>query len=179
MTLDLRKLLSGECGKIEIDYELLLDSGDVGSGRGDVSFPSCAKVTGCITNDAGYMPLTLTVSVDYVGSCARCLKDVTGRFDFTFERTVTTKGTLENVGEDDTDDYLVVEDGRLDIDAQLREELELLFPYKLLCDEDCRGLCPKCGKDLNEGDCGCDFHEIDPRFAVLQQLLDEADDSEK
>jgi uncharacterized protein len=178
MVLDLRKLLSGECGRIDIDYALTLD-GAADMGRSDVTFPESASVKGCITNDAGYMPLSLNVGVDYVGSCARCLKDVKGHFDFTYERTVTAKGTLENVEEDDTDDYLIVRDGKLDIDAQLCEELQMLFPYRLLCSEDCRGLCTKCGKDLNEGDCGCDFKEIDPRFEVLRQLLIEADDSEK
>ena len=62
---------------------------------------------------------------------------------------------------------------------QLSEILLLDFPTRVLCSEDCKGLCHKCGKDLNEGDCGCDHREIDPRFAVLQQLLDQADDSEK
>lgn len=178
MTLDLRVLLFGECGKIDIDYEIPLCDGSV-IGRSDVRFVSGAKVKGYIANDAGYMPLRLTVSVDYVGSCARCLKDVEGRFEFPFERTVTTKGTLENVGEDDSDDYLVVSDGKLEIDGQLCEELEMLFPYRLLCSEDCKGLCSKCGKDLNLGNCDCDFHEPDPRFEVLRQLLEENDDYKK
>ena len=52
---------------------------------------------------------------------------------------------------------------------------ELLFlglPTRDLCREGCRGLCPKCGKNLNEGDCGCDRKEIDPRLAVLKKFLD-------
>jgi len=42
----------------------------------------------------------------------------------------------------------------------------------VLCDEDCKGLCPKCGQDLNQGQCGCVTKEIDPRLAVLQKFLD-------
>ena len=52
---------------------------------------------------------------------------------------------------------------------------------RVLCSEDCKGLCPKCGRDLNEGECGCDLKEPDPRLAVLAQLLhdpEEADPAE-
>ena len=47
----------------------------------------------------------------------------------------------------------------------------LAFPMRLLCDEDCPGLCPKCGKPKREGECGCPTREIDPRLAVLATLL--------
>ena len=70
----------------------------------------------------------------------------------------------------------MVRDGTLDVDEPLREELLICFPMRLLCSEDCPGLCPKCGKPLREGDCGCSKKEIDPRLAVLQTLLDDQDD---
>ena len=74
--------------------------------------------------------------------------------------------------EDALDDYAIVEDGFLDMDEQLIELLELEFPRKILCRPDCRGLCPKCGRDLNTGDCDC-REEPDPRWAPLQAILDE------
>jgi uncharacterized protein len=48
----------------------------------------------------------------------------------------------------------------------------LELPYKSLCREDCRGLCPLCGKNLNEGLCGCNRKSVDPRLAILGQLLE-------
>ena len=59
------------------------------------------------------------------------------------------------------------------------DNLELNFPSKILCKEDCLGLCQRCGKDLNEGDCGCKDDEIDPRLAPLAKLLAEMQAKEK
>ena len=70
-------------------------------------------------------------------------------------------------------DYVIVEDGFLDIDEQMKEQLELEFPSRFLCNDDCRGLCQKCGKNLNDGNCGCSTKEIDPRLMPLQKILDQ------
>ena len=64
----------------------------------------------------------------------------------------------------------------LDVDEPLCEELLLGFPSRLLCSEDCEGLCPKCGKPKREGDCGCVLKEIDPRLAVLKNFFDKDQD---
>ena len=64
----------------------------------------------------------------------------------------------------------------LDVDEPLREELLLGFPLRLLCSEDCEGLCPKCGRPKREGDCGCVLKEIDPRLAVLKNFFDKDQD---
>ena len=64
------------------------------------------------------------------------------------------------------------ENGELNVDEEVAETFVLAFPKKLLCSEDCEGLCPKCGKRKKDGDCGCVMKEIDPRLAVLKKLLD-------
>ena len=58
------------------------------------------------------------------------------------------------------------------VDDLVEEDLILDQPSKVLCSEECRGLCPMCGKDLNEGSCDCRRETVDPRLAALQQLLD-------
>ena len=75
-----------------------------------------------------------------------------------------------------SDEYVVLNGTELDVDEPLREELLLGFPLRLLCSEDCPGLCPKCGKPKKDGDCGCSDREIDPRLAVLKNFF--VDDSE-
>ena len=77
--------------------------------------------------------------------------------------------------EEHEDSYVMIRDGKLDVDEALREELLMCFPMRLLCDEDCPGLCPKCGKPKKEGDCGCPEKEIDPRLAVLKNWLDKSE----
>ena len=174
MKLDLRPLLSGE-RLLTFDYELLLDIDpeDTASFLYGVSFPSPMKVKGDITNTAGYMRMKLHMAIDYVAECARCLSPVSGQFSLDLEKTVAPKNLLSDLDEDKVDDYAIIENGFLDIDEQLRDQMEMEFPIRFLCKEDCKGLCQRCGKNLNDGKCDCPEHEMDPRLAPLQKLLDE------
>ena len=182
MKLDLRPLLAGD-RLLEIDYELpiVVDSEDIGSFLFGVGFPSPMKVKGDITNTAGYMRMRLSMSVEYSAECARCLAPVTDSFSLNLEKTVATKEVLSDVDEDRLDDYAIIENGFLDMDEQLMEQLEMEFPVRILCREDCRGLCQRCGKNLNEGECDCDTREIDPRMEPLRKLLEQMkqDDNKK
>lgn len=176
MIIDLRPLLSGECSVLNIDYRfspVVDDSGPVPLNLSGVSFPFPARACGVITDNAGYMRLSLNLSIEYESVCARCLKPLHGVFETDYERTVATEKSLQNADadEDEYDDYVIVRDGMLDIDEQLVEILLLEFPTKLLCREDCPGLCPHCGKMLDEGMCGCEKKEIDPRMKILEQFI--------
>ena len=174
MVLDLTSLISGKKSKIDFSYTL-----DTNSETEpilppyDVSFTAPVRVSGSVTDNAGYMALKAKAEIDYSTSCARCLKDIFGTFTLEFNRTVATQGTLQN---EDDDSFVIVKNGLLDIDHELVEDLLLEFPSKFLCKEECAGLCPKCGKDLNFGPCDCPKKkEIDPRLAVLQKLFDDED----
>ena len=173
MVIDVGPLLRGEVKKIDIDYMLTPEA------LPDVEFESDAHVTGLLTDNAGYMRLKLKAELKYHGECARCLAPVDGVFSLDFERTVTTEGTLsEDALEEDfdkADEYVIIHGAELDVDEPLSEELVLGFPTKLLCSEDCPGLCPKCGKPRREGDCGCPTKEIDPRLAILATLFDKGE----
>lgn len=167
MVLDMRPMLRGETDRITVDYLLSSDPTDLP----EMSGP--AHVTGSVTDQAGYMRLTLTATVAYAANCARCLDAVTGTFPVTLERTVAAKSTLsEKQLEENVDEYAVLENGTLDLDELMREEILLCFPTRFLCEPNCPGLCPKCGRSLKVGDCGCPKHEPDPRLAILGTLFD-------
>ena len=167
MVLDMRPMLRGEVDKITVDYTLTPERLD------GVEFKGDAHVVGEVTDEAGYMHLTLTASVVYHTVCARCLDDVNGEFSVQLERTVAAEGTLtEEQLEENVDEYAVIENGMLDVDEAIREELLLSFPMRVLCSEECLGLCPKCGKPKRLGDCGCPTFEPDPRLAILKTLFD-------
>ena len=180
MKLDLRPLLLGD-RLLSFDYELTvdIDSEDTASFLYGVSFPSPMKVKGDITNTAGYMRMYLEAELDYEAQCARCLANVDGSFAFDLEKTVAPKEVLADLDEDRLDDYAIIEDGFLDVDMYVREQLEMEFPLRFLCHDDCKGLCQRCGKNLNEGECDCAKNEIDPRMAPLQKLLDEMNKNKK
>ncbi len=171
MVLDMRPMLRGEVKHIHIDYLLTPDLPE------GVQFDGDAHVLGDVTDEAGYMSLTLTATVSYRTVCARCLEPVSGDFSVQLERTVAAEGTLsEEQMEENVDEYAVIEGGKLDLDETIREELLLSFPMRFLCREDCPGLCPKCGKPKRLGDCGCPTFEPDPRLAVLKTLFDKKEE---
>lgn len=106
--------------------------------------------------------------------CARCLKEVehkiNSRIDIVYTLTPEHKAkekelTLEDVGAN----YL--EGDEIDINAVLVEQLSLDMPMQPVCRPDCKGLCPKCGADLNQGECGCSVTEhTGQKFAILKEL---------
>ena len=171
MNLDLRPMLRGETNHIQMDFLLEPDA------LFGVEFKDSIHVLGEVTNQGGYMRLVATADVPYAGECARCLDPVNGVFSMPFERTVVTEGTLtEEQEEENVDEFVILQNGMLDIDDAVRESLMLSFPMRLLCDEDCLGLCPKCGKPRREGACGCPEKEVDPRWAVLASLTFDEDE---
>ena len=174
MKLDLRPMLRGEVSRLAVDFVLEDTEFYKATILGDV------KVSGEIVDTAGYMRMNLSLSFDYEGECARCLSPVRDHFETEFERTVVNEGTLTNEQlEEDVDEYAVISGGFLDIDEALAEAIFFDFPSKLLCSEDCRGLCPNCGKPLGDGECGCQKKEIDPRWAALKGFFDDNEEDKK
>ena len=166
MILDLRPLLRGETDRIDIDYTIVPEKIE------GVEFTD-AFVKGCVTDQGGYIRLALSAELEYSSECARCLSPVKGHFTMDFERTVSDEKTLSREAIEENDgEYAIMVDGRLDIDDELIEEILLTFPRKLLCSEDCKGLCPRCGKPLGDGECSCGKKEIDPRLAVLKNFFE-------
>ena len=171
MILDIGQVLRGEVNRLPISYTLPTES------LPGVSLAGEAQVAGEVTDNGGYLRLTLTVSVAYRAECARCLEPVDGCFQTTFERTLSLPENLtEEQIEENVDEYALIQDGKLDVDETVREEIVLNFPSRILCSEDCPGLCPKCGKPLKTGACSCQAQEPDPRWAALSALLDQKED---
>jgi uncharacterized protein len=104
--------------------------------------------------------------------CRRCLRPVTT--DFEREMTMVFVSE-EDAGEaEDADAYVFEPTGaHLDLSSAVREELILAVDRYVVCDPECKGLCPTCGADLNEGPCGCKSEETDPRWEALRILKEE------
>lgn len=104
-------------------------------------------------------------------ACRRCLKPV----ETPVREDLTMVFVLEPVeDEDDGGTYLFEPSGvDLELGNAVREELILAVNPFVVCTPECRGLCPQCGTDLNEGSCGCTVDEADPRWAALRELKSE------
>lgn len=122
---------------------------------------------------------TLRIDGEYKTACARCLKELTLPVKTENTCTVVLKsegGDAENESESESErDVLFAPDGKLDADAAADALFFMLLPAKHLCREDCKGLCPGCGADLNFEKCTCPKKNIDPRLAVLQKYLDKSE----
>ncbi|MGN1328917.1 MAG: YceD family protein [Eubacterium sp.] len=165
MKIDLTELFNGIVSKKDIDYRLDL-SNLIYSTYNPIK--NAVVVKGSVFSKADVVYLDIDVSFDFSGFCDRCAEDVKKSFDFKVKRIVVEK--LEN--EKDDDDYIVIINRELDLDELVGEEVSLSLPSKILCKEDCKGLCPKCGANLNVKKCDCKS-DVDPRMAALLQLLDE------
>jgi len=98
---------------------------------------------------------------------------------FQTEKNVADEKGLLRLENQDNDDYVQVRDGKLDLDAPICDEILLSFPMRILCRDDCRGLCAGCGADLNKEACRCTKKEVDPRLAKLAELLATMPDDEE
>ncbi len=102
--------------------------------------------------------------------CDRCLKEVPKTFSVTIKKAFTlSEGKI--VSDPDWDEGLIEEGHLLCIDRLVSEEILLDFPTKILCKEDCKGICTVCGQDLNVRDCGCDRTVMDPRMAKFSEIF--------
>lgn len=87
------------------------------------------------------------------------------------DRSLSLPIGLEELQNEDNDEIVLLEDGEVDVGDLARTAFILGMDTKTLCSEDCKGLCPRCGADLNLGPCSCG-KETDPRLAVLAKLLE-------
>ncbi len=119
------------------------------------------QVFGTLTN-LGAQGIEAAIGVEGTAQreCARCLAPVTLPVDARVEETYALTGPWPSVVED-----------TLDVEPLVSEAVLLEEPLRVLCRQDCKGICPTCGKDLNEGPCECRDDEIDPRLERLKEFL--------
>lgn len=99
--------------------------------------------------------------------CDRCLKDVKYEFDLSFTEDLRSP----EAGGDTEEGREFMEDYSINLEDFMSNEILINWPTKVLCSEDCKGICRQCGQDLNEGDCGCDTFIPDPRMAVIKDIF--------
>ncbi|MBW7888864.1 MAG: DUF177 domain-containing protein [Bacteroidetes bacterium] len=102
--------------------------------------------------------------------CDRCLKEFDRLIENTFHAIYVWDAN--DAAAEENDEYHVLSEGvnMINIAPEVREYLLLAVPVKVLCREDCKGLCPICGNNLNDAACECENDEIDDRWSVLKKL---------
>lgn len=105
---------------------------------------------------------------EIVMPCDRCVEDVNVPVQIEFDYTVNEPDGYHELSEDDEE---FMKGYELDGDAIIHNELIMGLPMKVLCKDDCKGLCPVCGSNRNKGECGCDTFVPDPRMAAIQDIF--------
>lgn len=164
MRLNVKKIINAPGERMEFRFEM--DLSDVESG-GLYPVQNPVVVTGEVRNIAGMLLLHFEASTVLNSVCDRCLKA------FDNPKTVSCEYMLaEEVQDEENDDIILLENDEFDLGDLARTAFILGMDTKTLCSEDCKGLCPMCGADLNQGPCSCVKKEVDPRLAVLAKLLE-------
>ncbi len=142
MELDLREVVSGKVKKLSLDSTIDLSGEDI----------CCIKpvnISGTIINSADIVKLNATVNAIISKACDRCAKETEKEYVIPINKVLVTESTA------DRDEYVYIPGSLLNLSELVRSEIVLNLPYLHLCSEDCLGLCPACGKNLNEGSCDC------------------------
>jgi len=129
-------------------------------------FAQPPAITGEVRNRAGVVTLQGTAQVRLDAQCDRCAQP------FDFHANIPLQHTLVlSLNNENSDDFVLLDGHRFAPGDLIWEDIVLSLPQKLLCRDDCAGLCAQCGANLNQSSCNC-APVGDPRLAVLQQLLE-------
>ena len=165
MKVDLSKLFVTPGGRQELSCALDLRET---KRLGRPLFLGPVRVSGAAENRSGVVSVGYTADFTLNLACDRCLTPLVRPERMEFSHTVVL-----SLNREENDEFIVVSDGLLDLAELVNADILLELPTSVVCGEDCKGLCPICGHNLNEGDCGCDRSVPDRRFDKLRELLSE------
>lgn len=166
MRINLTGLLSGQEKNVPFRFEVDVSDLDFNSVNG---FTAPVIAEGRVEDHAGALSVKGRLTGSMECTCARCLKVFRRDLDYPISAYLA-----EELQDEDSEDTYLIEENSADLDEIALTTLVLDMEQRFFCREECKGLCPKCGKDLNEGPCNC-REDPDPRLAVLGQLLENQD----
>lgn len=167
MIIDLSSILKDIGGVINVCDTLALDNTEfLGE---EFVFPNGLLIDGKITNNTKSLHFQAKISGKMLVRCARCMEEIEKDISFEISELLIRDKEAEHISDDD--DTIVFSGEKIEIDEIVVNNFLLNASGKYLCSDDCKGLCQKCGKNLNHGDCNCSDNEIDPRWAALAEII--------
>jgi len=147
MRLDIKRILNVPGTRLDLDF--CISQERLEEVR-HITFASPVRVTGAVENHAGLVTLEMQIAFSLLVTCDRCLKETVQDFSYAESHTVVRR----LVSDQEAEGYLFAKSDCIDPEETALTDLLLELPSKMLCREDCKGLCPVCGCDRNETDCG-------------------------
>ena len=156
---------------MSITEETVFEKNTVKVGMQDYTIADKTPVILTLRND-GKLKATIHLKTAFTVNmnCDRCLKDIAYPFILDFEVRVVSPD-FEGDATEDAEDQSFMEGYHLNVDDLIYNEMVLNWPMKILCRENCKGICRVCGKDLNEGECGCDTFVPNPGLAGIKEIF--------
>ena len=147
-------------------------SGDVELGTFDymgstLAFEKPVRVVGKVFNIGGTLEISAEIKGEYTTECSRCGEKVEA------ELSAELFESIDDEFSDIDEECIVVSGNVIDISGSIEACIFNSIPLQFLCREDCKGLCPQCGTDLNKNECNCEDEVYDPRFAIFRNLSKE------
>ncbi len=162
MILDVQTILKTDGARVPVEGSLLPPKEEK-----EYSFLGDTTFSGTVTNVGGVLELSVLAEGRFTVPCARCLKPVEESFSVPVTETLAHEETQVR----DRDAVVTFTGNSIDLGAVIWPNIFLALGSKYLCKEDCKGLCPMCGADLNETSCSCEEDNIDPRLAGLKDFF--------
>ncbi len=167
MKIDLSDLHEKDVSSITLEGEIKKDFLDI-NGR-KICFIEPIKYDGAIYKAGKDKIVHVNISYTYREICGRCLEP------FIKTETAVLSGQLvrqqDDILEDEIEEAIHYEDDEIDLTEDIINTIVLSLPMKPLCSEECKGMCPRCGANLNKEKCDCVVEDIDPRLAILKDLM--------
>ncbi len=134
----------------------------------EISFAGPVNVKIEFTSSGKIIEAEGTIEAAIQRPCDRCLRRAEFLVEAPFKETYFPAGTTQDILKDE---WISFKNEVIDIEPEVLKSLIMAMPMKILCDQNCRGLCPSCGQNLNTGKCACSHEDIDPRLAELRELI--------
>lgn len=162
MLFDISELTKKNQEKIAINFEI---PGESFNYNGDfVEFSKPILIKGEISLIGNVIELRGNLKTEVILSCSRCLE----RYKYPLEIEVIENFTQDEI---DDDEIIRISGSTIDLKKVCQDNILLALPYKGLCKEDCKGLCQRCGTNLNYSSCKCEKENIDPRLEKLKNFF--------
>lgn len=167
MIVNVSKIIKIPDSTMELSFEEKIDF--IGSSSGKIKLLKPINFTGTLVNDGKVLYLNGSLSTVLELYCDRCTKPVETSLSINIEEQFSS----ESIDEEEI--HTINSGSEIDLTPILIDAILLNIPMKTVCDTQCKGLCPQCGQNLNEGMCDCSEHDVDPRFAVLKTLFKDSE----
>lgn len=157
MKIDVSDILVSDGQSKKISADIALENAEFNGNF--LRFTKPVSVCGTAENIGGSVVLSLKADTRFETECAKCLENFGVDFSYDINGTFVKNGA--------SDDVCTLCGSEIDLSDVVLQHLYMNLPISFICKDDCKGLCQKCGQNLNKGECTCGDDDIDPRMAAL------------